>query len=90
MLKKPHKGSDGAVRTVTMLELRRNAEAVLRRARRGERMVLTYRGEPVMRLEPIVAEGAAEDDAFYRLGELAEAFAGGLTNEEIDRLVYDV
>jgi hypothetical protein len=43
---------------------------------------------PVMRLEPIEEERVGADDPFYALGELAVAHGEGLTNEEIDEIVY--
>jgi prevent-host-death family protein len=57
--------------TITMRELREKAEDIVRSVQKGRRMILTYRGRPVMRLEPIVADTTDPDDAFYRLAELA-------------------
>lgn len=34
--------------TVAMLELRKNAKQVVERAQHGERMLLLYRGDPVL------------------------------------------
>jgi len=42
--------------TISMLEFRRDAKNVIERTKRGERMILTYRGKPVARLEPILDE----------------------------------
>ena len=87
------------MKTITMLELRQNAEAVVQDLRRGLAMTLTYRGQPLARLEPIfpTAEGIAADDPLYTLAEqagkaegdskLAEANAR-LTNADIDRALY--
>jgi antitoxin (DNA-binding transcriptional repressor) of toxin-antitoxin stability system len=71
-----------------MLELREKAEEVVQAVQQGRRMILTYRGRPVMRLEPIVPRMADEGDAFYRLGELGTGRGATLSNEEIDVLVY--
>jgi hypothetical protein len=49
---------------------------------------MTYRGKPVMRLEPIVDEIPSAEDPFYKLGDLASSNAEPLTNEEIDKAVY--
>ena len=38
---------------VSMLEFRRHAASILRKARQGRSFTLTYRGKPVLRLEPI-------------------------------------
>ena len=87
------------MKTITMLELRRNAEAVVQDLRRGLTLTLTYRGQPLARLEPIhpSAEGIAADDPLYLLAErggvagtdkkLARENAR-LTNRDIDRALY--
>ena len=62
---------------------------VVRRAMRGQRVVLTYRGKPVVRLEPVAEVGEIrEDDPIYGLAAHAEAGGGSLTNEQIDEIVY--
>lgn len=71
---------------ITMLELRNNAEEVVRRVRAGQRLVLTYRGKPAMRLEPI-DDPVQDDDPFYRLADLAED-GESLTNQRIDEILY--
>lgn len=38
---------------VSLLQFRREAQSVIRKVRQGKSLILTYRGEPVMRLEPI-------------------------------------
>jgi antitoxin (DNA-binding transcriptional repressor) of toxin-antitoxin stability system len=73
---------------VSMLEFRRDAEAVILKVRRGQRLLMTYRGKPVMRLEPIEASAPAPDDPFYQLSHLATSKGKPLTNEEIDQIVY--
>lgn len=75
-----------------MVEFRRNARRALEAVRRGERLLLTYRGKPIARLEPVRAESPAvpEDDPLLRIGDFAVAGPGGrLTGQEIDRLVYE-
>ena len=74
---------------ISMLEFRRHAEAIIRKARQGKRMILTYRGRPVMRLEPIVEEKVSEEDPFYTIDQLAVSDGQSLTNEQIDRIVYE-
>jgi antitoxin (DNA-binding transcriptional repressor) of toxin-antitoxin stability system len=75
---------------VTMLEFRKNADRVLGEVRNGRRILLTYRGKPVARLEPVGEESPAKNDPFYRLAEIADAKGSGLNNKEIDRLIYGV
>jgi prevent-host-death family protein len=76
------------VKSVSMVDLRLNAEKIIARVQGGERIVLTRRGKAVARLEPIVPESVRSDDPFYSLGSLAEAGSGSLTNEQIDDILY--
>jgi len=91
------------MKTITMLEFRRDAEAIIRKVQQGVRMVLTHRGKPVARLEPIEPDQSIEpdelkepdaSDPFYSLCKLGESLVKPgeitkLSNEEIDRIVYD-
>lgn len=70
-----------------MLDFRRDAERVLEKVQKGERLILTHRGKPVARLEPIRNESINPNDPFYSLCDLAES-AGSLTNQQIDEIVY--
>ena len=74
------------MKTVSMLEFRRDAENIIRQVQKGQSMLLLYRGRPVMRLEP-VREVVDGDDPFYLLAQHA-AEGTSLDNEEIDRLLY--
>jgi prevent-host-death family protein len=74
--------------SISMLEFRREAGSVLKRVRKGHAFVLTYRGTPVARLEPIPSTAISTDDPIYSLDEIASKHTGSLTNEEIDRIVY--
>lgn len=76
-----------ALKTVTMLEFRERAEEIVRSVEKGQRMVLTYRGKAVMRLEPPEPK-LDTSDAFYLLSELAETRGESLSNAEIDAIVY--
>lgn len=74
-----------------MLEFRRDARRALEAVRRGERLLLTYRGQPVARLEPVgaVVSEVAEDDPLLNVDEYAVEGPGGpLANDEADRLIY--
>ncbi len=75
--------------TVSMLELRKNAHRILMRAHRGERMVITYRGKALARLEPATAERVCEEDPFYGISRIAESGGGSLSNRAMDRIVYE-
>ncbi len=74
---------------VSVLEFRREAKRVIGRLRQGQRMVLTYRGKPVARMEPIAKDFIAEDDPIYSLAGLAISGMGNLSNEEMERLIYE-
>ncbi len=80
-----------AMKTVTMLEFRRNAEGILRRVSKGERFVLSHRGRPAARLEPIAA-GTPPDlanDPFFTIDRRATPSPkGGTRHEDIDRILY--
>lgn len=79
------------MKTITMLQFRRDARRWLEAVQAGERLVLTYRGEPVARLEPVRPQTSAipADDPILRIDDFAVDGAGGpLTNEEIDRAIY--
>jgi antitoxin (DNA-binding transcriptional repressor) of toxin-antitoxin stability system len=78
----------GKLRTISMLDLRQRAETIIGEVKRGQTMVLTYRGRPALRLEPIRPDTAAQDDPFYRLADLADTRGRSLTNGEIDDIVY--
>ena len=71
-----------------MLDLRQQAEKIVGDVKRGETLVLTYRGRPVVRLEPIREQTVDAGDAFYKLAGLADRKGKSLTNREIDAIVY--
>lgn len=75
--------------TVSMLDFRRDAEAIIRKAQQGKRMILTYRGKAVMRLEPIEGKTPREDDPFYAISELADSGGEALSNDEMDEVIYE-
>ena len=80
------------MKTVTMLEFRRDAAKVLRWLARGAGSVrLTYRGQPVADLIPVQANAAPrppQDDPFYRLNEWTVKGAN-LTNADMDQILYE-
>ncbi|MFZ4778083.1 MAG: hypothetical protein ACOYM3_22150 [Terrimicrobiaceae bacterium] len=75
---------------VTMLELRKRGRDIVRRLERGEKMALTYRGKRVGFLTPD-PEGAempiSADDPIHAFVAMAEPM-GGLSNEEMDQVLY--
>ena len=67
-----------------MVELRHDAEGILQRVGRGERLVLTYRGQPAARLEPIAESETPADGSIYRLAELSVDQGRPLANDEME------
>jgi antitoxin (DNA-binding transcriptional repressor) of toxin-antitoxin stability system len=78
----------GSVESVSILEFRRQAEAIIQKVRSGKRMILTYRGKPVIRMEPILEKTISIDDPFYKIDRLAAREGNSISNEEIDQIVY--
>jgi len=79
------------MKTVTMLDFRRNAEGILRRVAKGERLVLSHRGRPAARLEPIARPAGADpaNDPFLTIGRRALGSPKGKTrHQDIDRILY--
>ena len=79
------------MKTITMLELRQRARSVVREVAAGQRYTVSYRGKVVMKLEPPdpPRKRPPKDDPFYRLAELAEDMGESLTNEQMDRIIYE-
>jgi prevent-host-death family protein len=73
-----------------MLQFRRDAEGILRRVAKGERFVLSHRGRPAARLEPLAASVAhAAEDPFLTIGQRALPSPKGQTkHEDIDQIIY--
>ena len=60
------------MKTISMLEFKKNSKQVISFAKQGVSMVMTYRGKPVLRLLPLSDNKHSADDPFYRLSEMAE------------------
>lgn len=79
------------MKTVTMLEFRQHAEGVLRRVAKGERFVLSHRGKPAARLEPLAAPPSTDlsGDPFLGIARRAKPSPKVKTNHaDIDRILY--
>ncbi len=79
------------MKIVTMLEFRNDAEGVLRRVARGERLVLSHRGKPAIRLEPLARTPTDDlgDDPFLSVRRRATPSPKGRTrHQDIDRILY--
>ncbi len=74
-----------------MLEFRQDAEGILRRVARGERLVLSHRGKPAARLEPLTAVSASDPDTdpFLTIARRAKPSPKGRTKHaDIDQILY--
>lgn len=79
------------MKTVTMVEFRQDAEGVLRRLARGERLVLSHRGKPAARLEPfsVGPDASPADDPFLNIAGRAKPSPKGKTrHQDIDQILY--
>lgn len=76
------------MKSVSLLEFRQKAQAVLSYVQKGQGVLLTCRGKPVARLEPVTSRSVGQDDPFYSLDRLADPRGESLTNDEIDRVIY--
>jgi len=76
------------MKTITMLDLRKNAKQIVDRAQHGERMLLLYRGHPAMTLEPYREEKVDyANDPLFSLPSVAGK-GESLSNEEMDEIIY--
>ena len=73
---------------IFMTDLQRNAENILQRIGKGERLVLMHQGHPVARIEPVTEPVVSADDPFYHLAEFSIDGEDSLTNEEMDAVIY--
>ena len=81
------------MKTISMVELRKNSEAVIAQLKQGLSFTLSYRGKPIAKLVPVPPgkDQIRADDPLYTLAEYAQAGAvdnRSLTNEQIDQLLY--
>jgi prevent-host-death family protein len=79
------------MKVVTMLQFRQDAKGVLRRVARGERLILSHRGKPTARLEPLErpVRNDLESDPFLSVRLRATPSPKGRTcHADIDRIVY--
>ena len=76
------------MKTISMLDFRLNAEKIIGQVQKGQRIILTRRGKPVARLEPIVSSAVHANDPFFSLDKLADSNGGSLSNSQIDNILY--
>ena len=79
------------MKTVTMLEFRKDAQGILRRVAKGERFLLSHRGKPAARLEPLAPDAPFDPgkDRFLTISRRASPSPKGKTNHrDIDSILY--
>ena len=77
------------MQTVSMLEFRRHARKIVERVHNGQRLILTYRGRPMARMEPLEdADEIRANDPFYRLAKIADGTGRSMTNRDMDEAIY--
>jgi len=76
------------MKSVSMLDFRLHAEKIIDQVQKGQRLILTRRGKPVARLEPIIEPSLGADDPFYTLSEKAADGGEPLSNAQIDEILY--
>ena len=78
---------------ISMLDFRKRAENVVREVAAGQEYVLTYRGKPMVKMIPAQRKVTAQSDPFFELLDELSGVSSGetevLTNEEMDRLIYE-
>jgi antitoxin (DNA-binding transcriptional repressor) of toxin-antitoxin stability system len=74
---------------ITIETLHSETRRIIERVKSGEQLILTYEGKPVMRLEPLQEDQVRKDEGFYELPEMAMEKGESISNEKIDRIVYE-
>ena len=82
-------GNENEMKTVTLLEFRKNAKRIIQWVTQGQRLMMTYRGKPVARIEPLENDIPDTNDPFYLLARHAAEEGTDLSNEDMDRILYD-
>ncbi|MFO7890413.1 MAG: hypothetical protein R6V04_08745 [bacterium] len=77
------------MKKISMLQLRKNSKQIIQWARQGKKMILTYRGNPVFRIEPIQENSPDENDLFYSIDKLAVDEGQNITNQKMDTIIYE-
>lgn len=77
--------------TMGVAEAKRHFSELIDRVLRGERIVVTRRGKPVMALSrPEPEDGEPGEPRYLGLLAFAGIMEGVMTNEEVDQMVADI
>ena len=75
------------MKKISMLEFRLNAEKIIKQVQSGQSLILTRRGNPVARIEPIIQETQDPIDPFFLLSGIGKV--ASLSNAAMDGIIYD-
>ncbi len=79
------------MKTINLLEIRKNTKGILRHVADGECFVLSYRGHPAAQLGPLVsnASGDLAADPFFTIAQRATPSPKSKTRpRDIDSILY--
>ena len=74
------------MKKISMLELRLNTEKIIKLVQSWQSLILTRRGNPVARIEPIKQETQDPNDPFFLLSGIGKV--ASLSNAAIDGIIY--
>lgn len=74
------------MKKISMLELRLNTEKIIKLVQSGQSLILTRRGNPVARIEPIKKETQDPIDPFFLLSGIGKV--ASLSNAAMDGIIY--
>ena len=75
------------MKKISMLEFRLNTEKIIKQVQSGQSLILTRRGNPVARIEPIIQETQDPIDPFFLLSGIGKV--ASLSNAAMDGIIYD-
>ena len=75
------------MKKISMLEFRLNTEKIIKQVQSGQSLILTRRGNPVARIEPIIQKTQDPNDPFFMLSGIGKG--ASLSNTEMDSIIYD-
>ena len=78
------------MKTVSMLQFRKDSASVLEALKKGVRIILTYRGNPVAYVQPFDNKPSVENDPINDLASYAVdcPLENPLKHDQIDKLIY--
>ena len=74
------------MKKISMLEFRLNTEKIIKQVQSGQSLILTRRGNPVARIEPIKQETQDPNDPFFLLSGIGKG--ASLSNAAMDGIIY--